>query len=270
MDENGVGDSRGPGVADYDDEFAGKKVLITGASGVIGGWIADAFAKRGASLILSDSRVQSLKLGVSNGRWAGANVIANETELRDPKSLEGLASLVETEWGAPDVVVNNAGIYPHKPLLDVGLDEWQMILDVNLTAPFVLISRMAKMMIRDGVAGSIVNILSSASVSVSSGGVSYSVSKAALAMLTRGAALELAPHHIRVNGVSPGFAPGSEVSPLEDDYVESMVRSIPLGRPSGPKDSPEAVVFLCSSRASFITGTVISVDGGRTAGPVSR
>lgn len=270
MNENGVSDNRGPDMDDYHDEFGGKKVLITGASGVIGGWIADAFAKRGASLILSDRRIQNLKLEVSSGRWAGANVITNETELRDPKSLENLTSLVETEWGAPDILVNNAGIYPHKPLLDVELDEWQTILDVNLTAPFVLTSQMAKMMIRDGVAGSIVNILSSASASVSPGGVPYSVSKAALAMLTRGAALELAPHCIRVNGVSPGFAPGSEVSPLQDDYVESMVRSIPLGRPSGPKDSPEAVVFLCSSRASFITGTVISVDGGRAAGPINR
>ncbi len=260
----------GRGRSDYGGEFVGKKVLVTGAAGIIGGWIADAFASRGAEMCLSDRRASPLESEVTNGRWKGVNVHIHETELRDRNSMESLVLSVASQWGAPDIVVNNAGVYPHNALLNVDLDEWQAILDINVTAPFFLISKMAKLMIDQGVAGSFVNILSGASVTVSRDGVPYSVSKAALAMLTRGASLELAPHGIRVNGVAPGFAPGSEVSTLDDEYVESMRRSIPLGRVSSAADSPEAVVFLSSSRASFITGAVISVDGGRGAGPVSR
>lgn len=260
----------GHGRSDYGGEFVGKKVLVTGAAGIIGGWIADAFANRGAELYLSDCRASPLEDEVANGRWNEVPVHIHETELRDRQSMESLVLSVSAKWGAPDIMINNAGVYPHNPLLNVELDEWQAILDVNVTAPFFLISAMAKLMINHGVAGSFVNILSGASVTVSRDGVPYSVSKAALAMLTRGASLELAPHGIRVNGVAPGFAPGSEVSILDDDYVQSMRRSIPLGRVSSAADSPEAVVFLSSSRASFITGAVISVDGGRGAGPVSR
>lgn len=270
IDNNEIVGSADPVLVDYDGEFDGKRVLVTGASGVVGGWIADAFARRGARLLLSDRRIDNLKLEISNGRWSGVEVKTHQSELEDPESMADLVSLVEAQWGTPDIVINNAGIYPHKPLLDVEINEWKTILDVNLTAPFFLTTRLARLMIQVGVAGSFVNILSGASVTVSRNGVAYSVSKAALAMFTRGAALELAPYGIRVNGVSPGFAPGSEVSPLDDEYIASMVRSIPLGRTSGPMDSPEAVVFLSSSRASFITGSVISVDGGRTAGPVSR
>ena len=90
----------------------------------------------------------------------------------------------------------------------------------------------------------------------------YSASKAALERLTAGLALELAPHRIRVNAVSPGFAPGSVVSPLSPAYVEAMLARIPLGRASGPDDAPNAILFLCSPQASFITGATLAVDGG--------
>lgn len=257
-------------ITDYDGEFRRKKVLITGASGIVGGWISDAFARRGSDLFLTDIRTESLNTQLKNGRWQDVDVTIHASELQEQLSMSELVATVKDKWGSPDILVNNAGIYPHKPLLDVDLSEWKLILDVNVTAPFFLTNQVAKLMVAQSIGGSIVNILSGASVTVSKNGVPYSVSKAALAMLTRGAALELAEFDIRVNGVAPGFAPGSEVSPLDEEYVNSMVRSIPLRRSSGPMDSPEAVLFLCSSRASFITGSVLTVDGGRTAGPVSR
>lgn len=250
-------------------EFDSKVVIITGAAGVFGSWIADAFVREGATVVLVDNRVDQLYSYVQDGRWPKEQILIVETELTNITSLGSLAAEVQSRWGSPDVVVNNAGIYPHAPLRETSIDEWRRIMDVNLTAPFVLIREFSDLMVAKGIQGSFVNILSGASVSVSKNGVPYSVSKAALHMLTRGAALELAPYKIRVNGVAPGFAPGSQVSLLDEAYIERMVASIPLRRMSGPTDAADAVLYLCSKKASFITGILLPVDGGRTAGPVT-
>lgn len=248
----------------------GYRVVVTGAAGVIGGWIADAFARRGAVLMLSDIRTDRLEADRAAGRWPGAEVHVHRTDLCDPASVDDLARVTGEQIGAPDGLVNNAGIYPHAPMLDLDRDAWETVLATNVTAPFLLTQAMARLMIAAGSGGSIVNIASGAALTVSPGGLAYSVSKAALVMLTRGSALELAPHRIRVNAVGPGFAPGSDVSPLDTDYVSSMTATIPLGRTSGPYDAPELVVYLCTAAAEFITGTFVNVDGGRTAGPVMR
>lgn len=252
--------------ADLAAEFKSKRVVITGAAGVIGGWIADAFSKCGSRLFLTDAREERLEGLQQGGRWTGAqDVEVHGCDLRDPASISQLVHRIGTVFGAPDVVVNNAGIYPHSPLLELPTEEWCHVLDVNLTAPFLLTRDAARLMVGEGIEGAFVNIASGAAVTVQPGGVAYSVSKAALAMLTRGAALELAPYKIRVNAVGPGFAPGSEVSELDDDYVQRMLARIPLGRCAGPGDAPSMVLYLCSSRASFITGALFHVDGGRAA-----
>jgi 3-oxoacyl-[acyl-carrier protein] reductase len=247
------------------NEFQGKRVVVTGAAGVYGRWIAGAFARRGACLLLSDRRGEAL--AALAGQLDGAQeVVTHSTELLDPQSIQDLVRTVREQWGTPDIVINNAGIYPYQPLLGTSLDDWHRIMDVNLTAPFLITRDLARLMIDQGVPGSIVNMTSGAATTTRPGSGPYSTSKAALSMLTRTYALELAPYGIRVNAVSPGFAPGSEVSRLDEDYVEMMSRTIPLGRTSGPHDSSEAVLFLCSDRASYITGTTLTVDGGRSAG----
>jgi 3-oxoacyl-[acyl-carrier protein] reductase len=109
-------------------------------------------------------------------------------------------------------------------------------------------------------------ISSGAARQMRNGSVPYCTTKTALERLAKGFALELAPHKIRVNVVEPGFAPGSVVSPLTDDYVARMAARIPLGRTSGPEDAPGAVLYLCSPAAGFITGAVLSVDGGNSIG----
>lgn len=247
-------------------EFDGTRVLLTGASGIHGRWIAEAFAGAGARLVLTDVREEPLERLAAELRAAGADAIARMTDLRQDVSIDELIAFTAARWGSPDVLVNCAGIYPRQKLLETDREGWAQVMDINVTAVHLLTRGSVALMIAAGVRGSIVNITSGAAGSVQPGGVPYSTSKAALTMLTRGYALELAPHGIRVNAVSPGFAPGSEVSRLDDAYVEAMVRSIPLGRTSGPRDSSEAVLFLCSQKAGFITGSTITVDGGRSAG----
>lgn len=254
--------------------FNGQRVLVTGAAGIFGGWIAAAFARAGAKLCLSDQRRDQLDTVAERLGLEPSRALLHGTELTSETSIQELAALVERSWGAADIVVNNAGLYPRTPpLLDLEVGEWDRIMAVNVRAPYLVTRAMARLMIAGGVAGSVVNIGSGAARQMRAGSVPYCTSKTALERLSKGLALELAPHNIRVNVVEPGFAPGSEVSHLPPDYVDRMRARIPLGRTSGPDDAAGAVLYLCSPAAAFITGAVLSVDGGNSIGtyePVLR
>jgi 3-oxoacyl-[acyl-carrier protein] reductase len=243
--------------------FAGKKVLVTGACGVFGGWIAEAFAREGATLCLSDNRADALKQAAAK---LGGATLTHATELSDEASILELARLLRERWRAPDVVVNNAGVYPRGLLLDIPAAEWDRIMDVNVRAAFLVARECAKLMIGAKAGGAIVNISSGASRRMRNGLAPYCISKTALERLSKGLALELAEHGIRVNAVEPGFAPGSVVSPLSGPYIRKMTAGIPLQRTSGPADAPAAVLWLCSDEAAFVTGATLSVDGGNSIG----
>jgi 3-oxoacyl-[acyl-carrier protein] reductase len=248
-------------------EFRDKGVVVTGAAGVFGRWIAAAFAREGAKLCLSDRRGDDLEPLARELGLDGSRALLHPTELADEDSILDLADRVREAWGAPDIVVNNAGLYsPRGGLLDYRAADWDRMFDVNLRAPFLVSREMAKLMIERDIRGSIVNIGSGAARQMRAGSVPYCTSKTALERLSKGLALELAPHGIRVNLVEPGFAPGSVVSPLSEAYVEGMKARIPLGRTSGPEDAPGAILYLCSSGAGFVTGAVLSVDGGNSIG----
>jgi 3-oxoacyl-[acyl-carrier protein] reductase len=248
------------------DEFQDKVVVITGAAGIFGTWIAEAFAGAGARLALSDVRADKLeqlarRLGISGDR-----VHLHPTELRDPASIADLVTTTRDALGVADILINNAGIYPSGFLLDIEVDDWDRIMDVNLRAPFVLGRAFAREMVREGKGGNIINVSSGAARSMRSTMVPYCVSKSALDRLSKGMAVEFAEYGIRVNVVEPGFAPGSDFTPLSDQHVKETAAKIPLGRSAGPQDTPGAIMYLCSSAASFITGATLSVDGGSSAG----
>lgn len=243
----------------------GKKVVITGAYGIFGKWLAEAFRDVGAVLCLSGSRAARLEALADELGMAERPLLVPADLTRDA-DLEHLAAVVEANWGAPDILINNAGVYPSNFLLDLPVEEWDRIMNVNLRAPFVLSKLMALQMIRHNVRGNIINISSGAARKMRSTAVPYCVSKTALDRLNLGLSLELAEYGIRVNVVEPGFAAGSESTPLTDEHVQKVIANIPLGRPSGPTDAPSAVLYLCSDAASFITGATLAVDGGNSAG----
>lgn len=247
-------------------EFQDQKVVLTGAAGIFGRRIAAWFARQGALLCLSDNRDDALDTTIADLGLDAARTLRHRTELTDDASLLALVDLVRRDWQAPDIVINCAGLYTKFGLLDMELADWDRVFGVNLRAPFVLSRELARLMIAERRQGSIINISSGAARQMRNGSVPYCTSKTALERLSKGFALELAPYGIRVNVVEPGFAPGSAVSPLSDEYVAKMLERIPLGRASGPDDAPEAIGFLCSKRAGFITGTVLSVDGGNSIG----
>jgi len=248
-------------IPDYHKEFEGKRVVLTGACGIIGTWIAEAFGTAGAELLLCDNRAEPL--AELAGRLGAHGAVA---DLSTASGVDEVIAGIDKLWPTADILINNAGIYPRTPVAGTGRELVEAILDINVIAPFQLAQHVIATMTREGVEGSVINLSSGAAQRTTRTGGMYAASKAALEMLTKALALESAEAGIRVNAVAPGFAPGSEVSALPSDHVDKMRRTIPLGRTSGPHDAPSAILWLCSSAASFVTGTTLTVDGGRTAG----
>ena len=246
-------------------DFTGHGVVVTGALGIYGTWIADAFARAGAKLCLTDRDASALERRLAaSGAAEGSFVHA--ADITDDTALAGLVATVGERWGAADILVNNAGVYPSGFLLDIDAAEWDRIMDINVRAPFLLTQGLTKQMIAAGRTGSVINISSGAAHKMRRSVAPYCLSKTALDRLTKGFAIELAQYGIRVNAVEPGFAAGSTASPLTEEHVRQTAAGIPLGRVSGPEDAAGAVLYLCSAAASYITGTSIAVDGGNSIG----
>jgi 3-oxoacyl-[acyl-carrier protein] reductase len=243
-------------------EFRERKVLITGAAGVFGSELSRGFAKAGATLCLSDFREDALQALAGELGLEPIRILTHPTDLTRDDSIQELVEVVRGAWGAPDVVVNNAGIYPFGGLLEIDAGLWDRVLDTNLRAPFLLTQAFARAMIEEGVKGCFVNVSSGAADNLRTNGVPYCVSKRGLEWLSKGFALDLAAEGIRVNCVRPGFAAGSTLTSFPPGYAETMGGANPMGRLTRPGELTEAVLFLASDRAAYITGECLAVDGG--------
>lgn len=246
--------------------FVDKKVIVTGAAGKLGTWIAKAFHEAGADLWLVDVNKEKLESFISELDMDQNQVKTSFLDLENEKEITAFFKEVEEKWNSADILINNAGIYPGSKMLDLNATTWDKVMNINVRAPFLMTKLFSQLLIKNDKPGAVVNIISKSAKIPRIGAVHYAMSKAALEMMTRGLGMELAEHDIRVNAVSPGFAPGSESSFLSEAYIEAMSKKIPLGRTSGPKDAPQAIMFLCSEAAQFITGTSLYVDGGNSAG----
>lgn len=239
---------------DFGDEFKDRRVVITGAAGIMGRMLVRHFRDAGATVCATD---------VSTNALSGFCVAA---DLTTDTGLDTLLDAVRAEWAAPDVVVNNAALYPSSFLLDLEVANWDRIMDVNVRAPFVLMRGFALQMINEKVKGSFVNISSGAARKMRRTAVTYCMSKTALDRMTKGFALELAEYGIRANCLEPGFASGSAVSSLTQEHIDRVLAAIPLGDEIAPEDVGQAALYLASSAAKNITGTSLAVDGGNSAG----
>lgn len=239
---------------DFGDEFKGRRVVVTGAAGVMGRALVDQFAAAGAEVCASD---------LSDEGLAGFAVAA---DLTTDHGLETLLAAVADRWGAPDVVVNNAALYPSAFLLDMEMADWDRIMGLNVRAPMALMRGFALQMIGAGVKGNFINISSGAARKMRRTAVTYCMSKTALDRMSKGFALELAEFGIRVNCLEPGFAPGSAVSQLSQEHIDRVTNNIPLKSQTLPEDIGQAALYLASSAAKNVTGTSLAVDGGNSAG----
>lgn len=239
----------------------GKKALVTGAAGGLGKAIADGLSRQGA-LVYGTSRDP-----------ATAEILAtrygSEPIVMDQADLGGIETAVERLYelsGGIDLLCNNAGINVPQKAIEVDVETWNKILNVNLSGVFFLSQAFGKRWIRDGNKGSIVNVSSQAGSVAIEERASYGASKAGLSHLTKVLALEWAPHGIRVNAIAPTFIRTelTESTLSEPGWAEELLSRIPLGRFGTPEDVAGAVVYLFSEEASLVTGHLLTIDGGYT------
>jgi 3-oxoacyl-[acyl-carrier protein] reductase len=245
-------------------DFTGQVVLVTGAAAGIGEGIARAFHAAGARVGLGDVREGPLQRVASA---LGSEVFAHALDVRDADSVARFVETAEKALGPVTVAVANAGIYPNSPVLEMTVAEWDRVMETNVRGVFLTCQAAARRMVATRTAGKIVTISSGAYSSGRVGASHYCASKAAVVMFTRVLALELAGHHINVNCIAPGLITvNSESSPVSAEYVAALTRQIPWGRAGVPKEIAHAALFLASPYAEYMTGEVLAVNGGTSAG----
>lgn len=249
---------------DYD--YSGHAVFVTGAASGIGLGIAKAFYEAGASVVVGDFRPAALETAKAEFD-DHSKVSFQQVDVRDQKSVASFFKAGEEAFGPVAVVVANAGIYPNTPVLEMLQAEWDQVMETNVRGVFLSCQAAARSMVSNGTQGKVITVSSGASNSGRRGAAHYCASKAGVVMFTKVLALELAEHKINVNCLSPGLIEvDSEVSPLSEEYTAVLTKSIPWGRIGQPADIAKAALFLASPSSDFITGTVLSVDGGSSAG----
>lgn len=247
-----------------------RGVLVTGAAGRIGSAIVSSFLDAGDHVIASDLDLEQINARLQRTDAAEGQLSTIRADVADERDVERLAREAIDAAGKIEVLVNCAGTFPNRPVVDMPTDEWDRVFNVNVRGPFMLSREIARHMLAQNIQGSIVNISSGAGSSARTGGSHYCGSKAALEMFTKVLAIELGPDGIRVNAVAPGLVLDEVLAPPVPEgtnpYVETLLAGIPLRRTGMAQEIADAVVFLCSDQATWITGTVLGVNGGSQAG----
>ena len=250
-----------------DIRLDGKVALVTGASAGIGQGIAIALAEAGAEVVVNyrtDTSRRGAEVTRERIEAAGRRALLIEADMTDPAAIGRMFDQTIAELGGIDILVNNAGVGGEGKGVDQTVDDWNHVLAVNLTAPFICAQHAVRRMREQGRGGRIVNITSVHEEAPGGGSPAYTVSKGGLRNLTRSLARELAPEGIRVMAVAPGMIltkMNEEAS--EDPAVRAAAeRQIPARRAGQPEDIASTVVFLVSDEASYLTGSSVFVDGG--------
>ncbi|WP_323032492.1 SDR family NAD(P)-dependent oxidoreductase [Paracoccus sp. (in: a-proteobacteria)] len=242
----------------------GGVCAITGAGSGIGRGIALAFARDGARVAILDRDLAGAEETLAQVRSAGAEGVALEVDTSDLASVEAAHARIAQALGAPDVLVNNAGIMGQGgALLDLPLEGWQRLLDVNLTGYFICSQVFGRGMVERG-SGAMVHVVSITALEPLPFTGNYGVAKAGAAMLSHLLAAELGPRGVRSNAVHPGLVQTTmtEASYRNPEVAQGRARLVPEGRVAQPEDIADAVLFLASPRAAYVNGADLLVDGG--------
>jgi 3-oxoacyl-[acyl-carrier protein] reductase len=241
--------------------LAGKTAIVTGAAQGIGRAIAETLAHAGADVAVADldpGRSQETVTAITKMGRRALNIKVNVAEWNDAKAM---VDQVVKEWGRVDILVNNAGITRDGLLLRMKEEDWNLVLQVNLNGTFNCTKAALQPMSKQR-SGRIVNIASIVGAIGNAGQANYAASKAAVIGFTKSVAREYASRAVTVNAVAPGFIDTAMTQQLSADVKETLAKQIPLGRLGQPSDVAEAVKFLASDEAGYITGHVLHVNGG--------
>jgi 3-oxoacyl-[acyl-carrier protein] reductase len=239
-------------------DLTGKTALVTGASGGIGGAIAQALHSAGATVALSGTRTAPLEALAAD---LGSRAHVLTCDLSDPASVEALPKSAAAAMGSVDILVNNAGITRDNLFMRMSDEEWQSVIDVNLTSTFRLCRGVLRGMMKARW-GRIVNVSSVVGATGNPGQGNYAASKAGMVGMSKSLAAEVASRNITVNCVAPGFITTAMTDKLTEDQKSRILTSVPAGRMGEASEIAAAVLYLASPEAGYVTGAVLHVNGG--------
>ncbi len=238
--------------------FEGKTVLVTGGNGAIGSQLCLDFAKEGANVIVNYFNSEPIELIEKLSKFSG-KCVGYKANVADFKEVQEMIKYIKKEFGTLDVAINNAGITRDNLLISMREDEFNQVVDINLKGTFNVMRHAIKVMLKQK-SGSIINMSSVVGLLGNIGQVNYSASKAGVIGMTKSTAREVASRSITVNAIAPGFIETPMTEKLSDDVREKAKNNIPLGAFGTPEDVSQVALFLAKSK--YITGQVITVDGG--------
>jgi 3-oxoacyl-[acyl-carrier protein] reductase len=244
-------------------DLNGKTALVTGAARGLGRCIAQTLAAAGAKVACIDVNAETLADTVAAIRATGGVAEPIACDVTQSERVGEAVDQVVKLWGALNILVNNAGITRDNVIVRMKDEQWDAVININLRGTFLFTRAAARPMMKAR-GGRIINIASVSGLMGNPGQVNYSASKAGVIGLTRTVARELASRNVTVNAVAPGFIATDMTAALGEEIIEQIKKEVPLGRMGEPQDVADAVLFLASDAASFITGHVLTVDGGLT------
>jgi 3-oxoacyl-[acyl-carrier protein] reductase len=243
-------------------EFKGKTVLVTGGSRGIGAAIAQSFAEQGATIALNYAGSQEAAEEIREKILAmGVECKIYQGDVSDFSQVENMIKTVEEDFSGIDILVNNAGVTKDSLFMRMKEEDWDKVIDTNLKGVYNCSKSVIRGMIKRKF-GKIINITSVVALSGNIGQANYAASKAGVIGFTKSLAQELGSRNIQVNSVAPGYIETSMTESIPQNIKDELIKKIPSGRIGSPDDVANAVVFLASDKANYITGQVISVNGG--------
>jgi NAD(P)-dependent dehydrogenase (short-subunit alcohol dehydrogenase family) len=258
-------------------DLEGRVAMVTGGAGRLGRAISVELARAGAAVGVFDMRPDAARDAVTAIRADGGKSTSASGDVSRVVDVEAAVEALERELGPVDILVNAHGIFPNRPVLEMDDEEWDRVFAVNTRGTMFACRAVARRLVARGAPGAIVNISSGAATSARAGAAHYNGSKAAVNQLTHVLAIELGPHRIRVNAISPGLVLDDVLREGDEhasEYVRLMLRGTPLRRTGSPADIAPAVVFLASERSPWTTGAILEISGGSHTGrphvPLSR